>query len=471
MSGGHGPKSGIRFALKKYILGFDPLDLHDFVEEWLGEFGISRALSLSVIFVGILTVINMEIPNFWLFALGWLLGTAPMWLPAVLWISAWRAWINYARSHFLSTRHPILLEVKIPREILKSPRAMEFVFANLRADSGETGFVARVLGSVFPWFSFEIASFGGETHFYVWCWKAYKRLVEASIYAQYPEVEIVEVEDYTLKLQFDPERHTAFCGDFIYYGRGWPGDEYPLKSYVDFELDEDPDIEVKTDPLAETFEVLSSLKSNEIVWMHMYFRVMARLEPGVLIRYPNDWKERVIREVEKLRVESATLDDETFEGLTENQKRNVRPRATWRQGEMMKIMERHLGKNVYEIGMRHIYIADGEYSGPTASAIRWIYKPFNSPQYFNFIRSRRGHNPFDYPWQDFRDWRWNKITRNYIDMMRRRSFFYTPWTTPPQVMSTEMMATLYHYPSSEVKSPGLQRISAKKSEPPINLPR
>jgi hypothetical protein len=91
--------------------------------------------------------------------------------------------------------------------------------------------------------------------------------------------------------------------------------------------------------------------------------------------------------------------------------------------------------------------------------------------YFNFFRSRRAHNDFDYPWQDFRDFRWNLVTRRYIDMMRRRSFFYTPWTTKAQIMSTEMMATLYHYPSSVIKSPGITRIPSKKAEPPPNLPR
>jgi hypothetical protein len=346
---------------------------------------------------------------------------------------------------------------------------MENVFSNLYVNSGETGFIVRLLGSVYPYFSFELVSFGGDIHFYAWCWGTYRSLVESSIYAQYPDVEIVEVEDYASKFRFDPDVHTAFCGDYIYFGHDFPGDEYPIKSYVDFELDKDPKEEYKVDPLAETLEVLSNLKPYEQVWIQMYFRFASYT--GILLRHNTgkDWKDRVIKEVEKIRVESAVFAETTH--LTDEQSRVARPRPTWRQTEQMRAMERHLGKQPFEIGMRHAYISAGEFHGPTFTAVRWIYKPLNSPNYFNFFRSRRAHNDFDYPWQDYKDFRWNLITRRYIDMMRRRSFFYTPWTTAPQVMSTEMMATLYHYPSSAIKSPGISRIPSKKAEPPPNLPR
>ena len=47
------------------------------------------------------------------------------------------------------------------------------------------------------WFSLEIASFGGMIHFYIYTQKGFKSLVEHQIYAQYPGIEIEEVEDYT----------------------------------------------------------------------------------------------------------------------------------------------------------------------------------------------------------------------------------------------------------------------------------
>jgi hypothetical protein len=465
-SGGLGP------FLSAKAFGFNPFDLHDFVFEWMAEWGISRGITLLVIFLGLLSVLAIEVPNTGIFVLGWMAGTAPIWLPVVLWIAAWKAWVNYVRSLFLSTRHPIVLEVKIPREIMKSPRAMQVVFSNLHMNTGETTAVGRGWkGTVRPWFSFEIASFGGEIHFYVWCWKAYKNFIEATIYSQYPEVEIVEVPDYISTFRYDPDVHNCFVGDYIYFGhkaaQGEPADEYPIKTYIDFELDKDPKEEHKVDPLATVFEMYSMLKPHEMAWMQMNIR-FASFE-GVLIKDKNDWVERVKKQVEKIRVESATFSPDTH--LTEEQARSARPRGTWRQTEMIEAMERHLGQIPFEVGMRHMYISKGPLDGPTYTSLRWIYKPFNSPAYFNYIRSRRWHNDFDFPWQDFKGIRWKRQTRQMLDAMRRRSYFYTPWKTPHITMSPEMMATLYHYPSSTVKSPGLQRITAKKIEPPPNLPR
>ncbi len=438
------------------FLGLNPYEAHSFIS-WVGEWGISRGLVISLFFVGLLFILSIEIPNLPLFALGWLAGTAPIWIPIALWVGAWKAWINYARARFLATRNPIVLEVKIPREITKSPRAMELVFANLYVSSGEVSFMHRAWGgSVRPWFSFEIASFGGEIHFYIWCWKTYRRVIETSVYGQYPDVEITEVEDYMSRFNFDPDKYTCRVGDYIFKNP----DHFPIKSYIDFELDKDPKEEFLIDPLSSVFETLSNLKPTEQVWIQMNFRING--SNGVLIRKKDDWVDRVKKAVDVIRLEMVIKEDPEDRGF---------PRPTWRQTETIMAMERHLGKTPFDVGLRFIYISEGELHGPTFTAIRWIYKLYNSPNYLNLIRSGRGHDPFDFPWQDYHSIRWNLVTRRHIDAMRRRSYFYTPWTTPHIVMSPELMASLYHYPSGAIKAPGLQRIPSLKSEPPANLPR
>ncbi len=42
----------------------------------------------------------------------------------------------------------------------------------------------------------EIVSLEGVIHFYLRCESKFKPRVEAAIYSQYPNVEIIEVEDY-----------------------------------------------------------------------------------------------------------------------------------------------------------------------------------------------------------------------------------------------------------------------------------
>jgi hypothetical protein len=463
----HGDGKGFQANFAKFwksnIADFDPFEGLDpeaghSLTSWIGEFGISRALTLWCFFLGFLWVLSIQVPNLAVFAFAWLAGTAPIWLPIGLFIGAWGTFKNYARSHYVAKTKSIVLEVKIPREITKSPRAMELVFGNLFASSGEVTFIHRIWGGgTRPWFSFEIASFGGEIHFYVWCWASYRRVVESSIYAQYPEVEIVEVEDYISKFHFDPKKHIARVGDYVLKGAG---DEYPLKTYVDFELDKDPKDEHIVDPMATVFEVLSSLKPTEQVWIQIMFRLNSK--NGFVIRKENDWKERVKKAVDKIRAEMIYKQDPEDKGF---------PRPTWAQTELMRSMERQLTKMAYEVGMRFAYISEGELHGPTFTAIRWIYKLYNWPNFAQYMRSFRGHDPFDYPWQDFDGYRWTLVTRRWIDAMRRRSYFHPPWVAPSMIMTPEILASLYHYPSSAIKAPGLQRIQATKSEPPPNLPR
>jgi hypothetical protein len=453
-----------------YIAGFDPMfgldpdQEHGFLA-WIGEFGISRALIMWLFFIAMMWTLSIQIPNLFTYSFAWLAGTAPVWLPIGLYIAAWKSWLNYVKSTYVSPLRlkPVVLEVKVPRVITKSPRAMEMVFTNLFASSGEVSFIHRAWGGgTRPFYSFEIASFGGEIHFYVWCWNSYRRLIETSIYAQYPEVEIVEVEDYMSKFQFDPHKHIARVGDYVLKGAG---DEYPLKTYVDFELDKDPDEEFLVDPLATAFEVLSNLKPTEQCWIQMLFRY--ETTNGVIIRKKSTWAKRVEKEVDVIRAAMIFKDP----ALSKEEQGKGFPRPTWKQTELMRAMERQLTKTPLEVGMRFAYISEGELHGPTFTAIRWIYKLYNWPNFAQFMRSFRGHDPFDYPWQDYDGIRWTLVTRRWLDAMRRRSYFTPPYISPTFVSTAEMLASFYHYPSSAIKTPGLQRIQATKSEPPPNLPR
>ena len=194
-------------------------------------------------------------------------GTLPIWLPVVSVIGGWKAWIWYTRASFIAGLDNMLLEVKFPRDIVKSPRAMEEVLTKLWTDSGETTFFNRVFqGQARPWFSLEMASFGGEVHFYIWCRREWREVVESAMYAQYPEVELTEAEDYASKFAYDPDVHECFCTDWRYEPRN---DAYQFRSYIDFELDTDPKEEYKVDPLAQVIERLSSIKPEEQMWMQI----------------------------------------------------------------------------------------------------------------------------------------------------------------------------------------------------------
>lgn len=459
--------------------------------DWVGEWGVSRALFLSCLFVGLYLVLGQFIPNLPLFTFDWLIGTSPIWIPIAMIIGGWKAWAWYVQSLYLSGRKPILLEIKMPREISKSPRAMELALTSFNLSSGETTFLHRAWkGQVRPFFSLEIASFGGEIHFYFWCWSNYKDVVEGALYAQYPEIEIVEVEDYATKFQFDPEKHSAWGVEWPlmsnmggFKGKGLHDfriNAYQPRSYVDFELDKDPKEEFKIDPLSYVLEFMSNIQPNEQLWIQMVFRKAGKRDILGFFSKPEldgMWQKMVEKEVQKIRTEAAIIPQsilqEVLEDLEESEddRRPPQARASWRQTRMMENMERHLGKYPFEVGMRGIYWVEGSLRGPIYTGLRWIWRPFGNPQYGTHLRPRKWHCDFDYPWQDFHDLRWINQTRRVHDAYRRRSYFHSPWVVPTNVLTNETLATLWHPLSSSVTTPGLARMPATKSEAPANLPK
>lgn len=458
------------------------LTLHSWTH-WIGDWNISRYLFLSIITFGLLWVLSIQIPNFLLFSFEWLVGTAPVWMPIALAIGAWRVWVWYIQSLYLSKRKSILLEMKIPREITKSPRAMELALTSFSLSSGETTFYHRAWkGQVRPMFSFEIASFGGELHFYIWCWDDYKDTVEGAIYAQYPEVELHEVEDYASKFRYDSRKHNG-------WGMEWPLmtympidmndfriNAYQPRSYVDFELDKDPKEEFKIDPLAQVLEFMGNIKPNEQMWIQIIITKSGKTT--VLAGKPDEdteWKAMVEKEVQKLRTQAAIIPQdvlhESLQEAGEEAERHVSPRPSWRQNEMMRAMERHLGKYPFKVGTRGIYWAEGPLRGPMFTGMRWIWRPFGNPQWGTHLRPRRWNCDFDYPWADFRGIRWDLTLRRAFDAYRRRSFFHSPWIGNTNVLTNETLASLWHPPSRTITTPGLARIPATKVEPPPNLPK
>lgn len=466
------------FIMSHIVWWFNLLTDIKKLTDWIGDWGFSRGLFLVLVFTSELLILSHFVPNLFVFAFGWLIGTAPLWMPAALFIAFWRAWVWYVQSLYLSGRNPVLLEMLVPRDITKSPRAMETALALFSISSGENTFLARAWrGQVRPFFSFEIASFGGEIHFYIWTWANYKDEVAAAIYGQYPEVELHEVEDYASKFQLDPQKHEGFATEWrleCYHGVK-PNDfninAYQPKSYIDFELDKDPKEEFKVDPLSTILEFMGSIGKKEQMWVQLVIRKCGNV--GVLYQDEMDhaWIHAVEHEVQKIRAQASILDDKTVEDLGLGElKRQPQPRATWKQQEQMKTMERHLGKYPFEFGGRGIYLAEGHMHGPIYTGMRWLWKPINNPHYMAQLRPRRWHNPFDYPWQDWGNFRHNLHLRRAIDAFRRRMFFHTPWIIPTNIITNETLATMWRPPSATVKVPGLRRIPSVKAEPPANLP-
>ena len=204
----------------------------------------------------ILGIINQIIRVFSLF--WWVI------LPIVVFLLFWEFWIMYARNRFIQNIEWEMLEIKIPQNIEKTPKAMEQVFTEMIA-TYSFGFrpVAKYLeGRVESWLSFEMVGYNGGVHFYAYIPSKFRNLLESAIYAQYSEAEINKVEDYTQVLASTlPNSVYDLWGTELILGKE---NCYPIRTYHYFE---DPKEEKRIDPISAIAEVMSNLKEGEMIWL------------------------------------------------------------------------------------------------------------------------------------------------------------------------------------------------------------
>lgn len=383
---------------------------------------------------------------------------APYWLPVVLLYWLAHLWRYYTRSKFIKKTPWILLEIKIPREITKSPKAMEIVNGVFfqTFDGNQLDKIFR--GFVRSWFSLELVSLGGKVHFFIRTQKFHKNLVEAQIYSQYPEVEIHEVEDYINNI---PSYGTP-GSDWLMWGTEFKlskDDAYPIKTYVDYGLDENPKEEHKIDPLTPVLEFLGSIGPSEQVWIQiLVMSTMKRFKkPGTWFK-KQDWRDDAKTLIDKLMKRDKPLPPGTFP-----------PRLSPGEEEVVKALERSVSKIGFDCGLRAIYLAKtGSYDAARVVGLINSVRQYSSLHLNGFTTFNR--TTVDYPWQDFRGLKLEWWKRRMFDAYRRRSWFHPPHKRKPFVLNGEELATIYHFPGQVATTPTLKKIESKKGEPPIDLP-
>lgn len=387
---------------------------------------------------------------FWLFF--------PLWLPIITISAFWSVWIRYVRAKAIMKEGSILLELKIPKEILKSPAAMEIIIKSFSQPSVGTFIDAFLKGKVRPWFSLELVSLGGQVKFFIWSHKKWKNSIESQIYAQFPTVEIHEVPDYTLSTQFN---EISMWGMQLALTKA---DPYPIKTYIDYGLDKDPKEEYKIDPITPLLEYLGSLKPDEQAWIQILIQGH-RKEAFKDLRLSEkpDWKKAAKAETENILKDAPVKDAEgklSLLSLSEHQK------------SILNNMQRNVSKTAFDTCIRCIYLSKPESFNPgNIGGLIGGFGQFGSGETNGF---KPGFTTFfDYPWQDFKDRRVTVLKRKILDAYKRRSFFNAPYKNfhgKPFVLSTEELATIFHFPGGVASTPTFSRIVSKKGEAPSNLP-
>ena len=202
------------------------------------------------------------------------LGLWWLWLPIVLIALFIELWITYLRIKAIKALKWTFLEVKISRDIEKSPKSMEQIFSGLHGIITKVKFLDKYWkGKVQEWFSFEIASIDGSVYFFMRVPEQFRNLVEAQIHAQYPALEISEVLDYAGPVAKKvPSKTYDISGGELILERD---DFYPIRTYPFFEEKEE---ERRVDPMASFLEILSKLKAGENIFIEYLIKPTAEKE-------------------------------------------------------------------------------------------------------------------------------------------------------------------------------------------------
>ena len=386
------------------------------------------------------------------------------WIVAIIagpFVFAWLffvSYVTYKRNKFIFGQTPVLLEVKLSKMLPKSPLAMELFLTSLYQTKGESTWISRYIhGKVRPWFSLEIASFGGEIHFYIRCWKFWKSFVTSSLYAQFPDVEVTETEDYTSETHFDESKIDLWGSNYVLT----KPDHYPILSYTHYGLEKDPDEELKIDPMTPLLEYLGSLKDGEQVWLQILIRAhkSEKKHPDKMFKKV-DWTHAANEEIKKLKEKGKTdLGGISIEGsaLSRGDK------------EIIDAIQKNISKTAFDTIIRGIYLAPlDRFNDFNTAGLNGSFKQYNSGHLNKFDNSHE--TEFKWPWQNITGKRLLHAKHHMLEAYQLRAGFHTPNKAHLFVMNTESLATIYHFPGEAAKTPSIRRIEAKKAEAPQNLP-
>jgi len=399
----------------------------------------------------------------------------------------WVVNLFYQQQKFFRAQKWIMLSMDVPKENEQTFLAMEQVFAQLHAiHLGFTFYETYFQGKFVLWFTFDIVSFGGQIKYLVYLPQQYRDLMEAAIYAQYPDAQIKQVEDYMRNVpQYDPKKSY-----YDVWGTEYnldKEDAYPIRTYKFFEHQAS---QIIVDPMSGVLEALATIKPYELMAVQYMFQPVN-----------DDWKEKgrqLIKKLKKEKEEKKTLGFASDVGgrvlgglagiaagpvdqaqaLPPAQQEYEPPSLMMHlapgEKDVIAAVEASLGKIGYKTKIRMLYLTPKDKFRKDAKiALVGSFRQFDDIN-LNGFKPDLGktwtkiepkfYEPLERPFiKFFTGWRKRRLIRYYKSRKFRMG-------QKPFILNIEEAATIFHFPLLTVKAPKLTKTEIKKGEAPINLP-
>lgn len=404
-----------------------------------------------------------------------------IWAPHMMWVILRDKLIILRKKECLKKMDFKVLEIRIPKDVDKSPLAMEIVLQSLHQPFKPQNYFDQIFkGKVNSWFSLEMVSTEGAIRFFIFTPKEFAKLVSTHIYSQYPNVEINEVEDYVTKVPYgrDKEDWDMFGTEF----KLTKADPYPIKTYVDYGLDKlGIKEEFKIDPLTVIMEYLGSIGRNQHAWIQIVIRAHETRYKGS--SKPKDWNKYFSSNF-WWKVTSAdfwkfwtndwwTPPLQDWKKEADKMVSDIKAKGdkmTNAQRKEIEAIERSMTKLGFDVGIRALYLAKKEYyDSSNIAGLLSILKQFSSLELNGFEGNGKAATKTD-PKVDKDGSIAKSKKKKMFNSYLKRNMFYFQKDSAIFVLNTEELATIFHFPGKVSSTPTFSRIESQKAEPPSNLP-
>jgi len=375
------------------------------------------------------------------------------------------------QGKFAGKQTYVYLAIDIPKQNMQSPKAVENMFATLAGAHTPIEFHEKYFKGEFQLaFSFEIVSIEGHVQYVIRTPIHWRELVEASVYSQYPDAEITEVEDYTqaVNIKFPSDEYNLWGCDIDLYAP----DYLPIRTYVEFEHSLSQEIK---DPMAAILEVMNSIGSGEQLW----FQIIAG--PADL-----GWEQKGIKRIDQLMGKKGAMKKNILDHVSDVPLKTLsavsehvlgsppaeQPKDDSKQmfflppleDAEVKMIQHKVSKIGYDAKCRLIYLGKKEVfrKGLGVSGGYGAWKQFN-------IIGGNGFKPGKNKTKAilFKKLRLPILQNRILEVFKDRN----PMTSKgPYALNIEELASLYHFPYLEVKAPLLKKVDSKKASAPVGLP-
>ena len=395
----------------------------------------------------------------------------------------------------------IVLRVAVSKTNERGPMVAEQIFAAIHGIKSNYGFGDYLAGHTPPRISVEIASVKNKIQFFIWTPRKFKNVIESQIYAQYPDVEIEEVEDYAkqgvsaFQDRAEKEEVAELGGPLnpdnlpvVYKGAGAKENRYavtaelrlddahiyPIKRYPQFE---DKLSRLPTEPLAGITATLSKLNAtDEQAWIQITMQPVGdwwRKRGLKCLRIVSNglfnnifWLNKIATKLYLINgffkrlllspvflvfwvLRAGRIGSLNTAGSSDKDLEETVSRTHDREDPISAAVDK-VTRLTFGCNIRIVYLPRKEnidLAELKLNEIAGSFKQFNQPNLNNFYVSRL-----------------NSANAQILKRYQQRAVI------DPMMLNVEELATLYHMPSMGVGTPNVFWVSSRKLEPPHNLP-